>query len=190
METVLEPRLSPAARQLLEEVIDRILADPRGLDMANWVSRCGTVACIAGWVCIVADTDKYFHFRNWIGAQRVFGAQHFALEIPNRASALLGPVKADLLFYRRLWPEPFFTQLDAFSPGTLEYAEVTAARIRHFIAMDGNEGSSRQYIYGGNTLLQPAELAPAGFFGWTCASAPVEVEVEVPVEAEPELAFV
>ena len=44
---------------LKEKTIELIEQNPRGLDMSVWygVNECGTVACLAGYICMAADVD-------------------------------------------------------------------------------------------------------------------------------------
>lgn len=74
------PRLqdkTPTAYKVLEFVVKLVEDDPKRLDMSTWVSAyqgesrlqqcykipeqnmpdCGTVACLAGWVCLVTETN-------------------------------------------------------------------------------------------------------------------------------------
>ena len=130
--------------KLLRKVKKHILEEPKRLKMWSWIvlrskysrrversdsvggdrpfARCGTAACIAGWACILSK-------QNPVGV----------VEIHNAAIELLGltQVQAHKLFGPLSWPDKFYrTDLDS---GSRTAAEVTAARIEHFIKTKGQE---------------------------------------------------
>jgi hypothetical protein len=117
--------------ELLQRVKAKILAEPNRLSLDVWMlapSRrtdtgafedepCGTVGCIAGWICALG-TDQQIHER----------------DIYNTACILLGLPKmtATRLFFREEWPKDL---REAYCHATK--AEVTAQAIDLFIERGG-----------------------------------------------------
>lgn len=140
--TRLLPKMAATnAYQLLDEVVAAILAEPKRLDMASWVrsaehlgsftssSRvpaCGTVACCAGWVCVLARP------RAVVQAARTGENGH----ISSIAKHLLGVSDAPGGFERAL--DRLFVAHGAnimdLQWGTRRYALAVVARIRAFQA--------------------------------------------------------
>lgn len=127
---------TPINTELLEQISDYILRHPDELAMDSWsdipgtIKRffgCGTTRCIAGTA--------------------MFLAQQNGADIPNSASTpgmaqqLLGLTfaQAERLFYLQNWPSEY---RNAYAPGR-KYSDtaawVTAQRIKHFIATNGEE---------------------------------------------------
>jgi hypothetical protein len=123
--------------ELFEKVKQAIVAEPERFDMSLWVlsdfvnefdstkgfkeNTCGTTACIAGWACVLGTDDNVK-----------------ALDVPGRASALLGPrwEQAEQLFYTKYWPSKF---LVPYEEGTeQEAAQAAADAIDRFIACGGD----------------------------------------------------
>jgi hypothetical protein len=107
---------------------------------------CGAVGCIAGNILILAGQIKPTEHYQGIG---VYKFPENTLELA--ADALgIDEAQAKRLFFlyewgrmhqgRTVgWPEPFEDRLYDATPGTLEYAQITAERIDHFIATNGAE---------------------------------------------------
>jgi hypothetical protein len=109
--------------ELLLKVKERILAEPSQFDMRDWrrsSPECGTVACIAGWACAIADAEE-----------GIVPTDYHQIE--SRAEILLGE-RAIALFYASCWPDDLcFAEEDA-SVRSPEYAAVAAQAIDRFIA--------------------------------------------------------
>lgn len=116
--------------ELLEQVKAHILAEPRRINMDDWQTEldevdkhlrpaCGTIACIAGWACVLG-----------IGT-RVRGN-----DIEWAAEEVLGLDDGGPLFFVDDWPSEFEVALRRETKGTLGYAEVVAARIDYFIKVE------------------------------------------------------
>lgn len=129
--------------ELLQKVKAYILEEPRRLRMRFWLMKhdpdldnldnlappCGTVACIAGTICLLKNPDiKIDDVRT-------------TLNIMKQAAGFAGlnNFQCERLFYASAWPSRFRNELDWRDPGTKEYAEVTARRIDHFIETEGRE---------------------------------------------------
>lgn len=141
--------LPPEAIKILELVKVHMRAEPRRLNMKDWILRrysctpdvtqfvssgalpsgfefppCGTVGCIAGWICILSGKDE--SLLNTISA-------------PYRANeAMFLPTYSaltDKLFYLDYWPLNY--RLDYEQAETPEErVEATCARIDYFIEND------------------------------------------------------
>lgn len=91
---------------LMRAVVDRIIADPKSLDMSEWVkeSACGTSACVAGFAILESECTIY---ANYLG--RVFDVilpGSAALLTPQVAAAnLLGLSTDDAyqMFHEYYW---------------------------------------------------------------------------------------
>lgn len=121
---------------LFERIKTQLLAEPQRLYMSSWLlgtddprelmdtsSTCRTAGCIAGWACAFADPEAD-NYQVAVVAQEVLG---------------LRTKQADRLFYLTNWPEQFsdrYLDAPAFS---LKRAQITCARIDHFIATGGAE---------------------------------------------------
>lgn len=93
--------------RLLRRIQKHILEEPKRFEMEACVIRgkpgervwtanevipaCGTAACIAGWACILTDSNK-------------------TGDMINRARQLLGLSTSERVFYDSSWPEPFKTR--------------------------------------------------------------------------------
>lgn len=111
--------------ELLQKVKEKILAEPTAVNMDDWCfssnkTPCGTVACIAGWACVLSEVKD--HFRD---------------EAP--IFLKLNRINSGNLFYISQWPEELYEKLIKQVPGTPEYAAIVAARIDRFIETDGAE---------------------------------------------------
>jgi hypothetical protein len=126
-------------KKLLMEVRDAILANPKHVNMATWVTNpdneykcpfdCGTTACIAGWASYLAAPS------HWPERVKDEAAEPWKDLIAEHAAKRLA-IKFDdceILFDSRSWPWRFRMRLLKFNPGTKNYAKVVAARIDHFI---------------------------------------------------------
>lgn len=128
-------RIRPAIRglnvALLRKVQKHILEEPRRLDMHYWeknvseeVSPCGTVACIAGWACLLSG-------------MKVEGTVNYPIEaikllrIPS-GNYWEGGSLADRLFLAKDWPNKFSSSYFTAQTSKTK-AKVTARRIDYFI---------------------------------------------------------
>lgn len=136
----LHSSITPAAANKLIEVCRHILAEPEALNMETWgftlddihksverygksglsyrteefirhPSSCGTMGCIAGWVCMLAGKST----RNACGTL---------------ANGILG-INANRLFFLDFWPAPFSMWYHNKSVKT--QALITVKRILHFL---------------------------------------------------------
>lgn len=132
--------------EILRRVQRLFKRSPEVLDMGSWVGEregCGTVGCIAGWVCILDSHGK--RVRHLKGRE----PWEISSTARTRAEKLLGLSPNDVdglfhtaayrLFYRHAWPGEFERRISALEPGTAEYAKVVCDRIDHFIATEGRE---------------------------------------------------
>jgi hypothetical protein len=130
--------------ELLRKIENHILEEPKRLFMPAFVRRqsrgdvllplnsrgtrdypeCGTAACIAGWAVFLSEDDSTL---------RTAG------EIMARAMTLLqiGEYSAHRLFLAQEWPLRFWK--GGTGDGEPETAQMTAARIEHFIDTGGRE---------------------------------------------------
>lgn len=82
------------------QVLDHILAHPEQHDQGIWMNECGTVACLAGWTCLLAG-DQPVCRPLWTDYMAVrVGDTHRLRKIRGRAKELLGidDLQADYLF--------------------------------------------------------------------------------------------
>jgi|SRR5579864_556807 len=108
--------------ELLRKVKKHILEEPRRLDMGYWIhattaSPCGTVACLAGWTCILSNV-----------------VPAFSLEAGELATPLLGLNERQKmsLFHTEHWPRELAEKYwNARTPGGR--ARATAKRINLLI---------------------------------------------------------
>lgn len=128
--------------RLLRRIQRAIMAEPKRLDMGDWLVRgqqriqqnglkepdCGTVGCIAGWAAVLDKTSDPKKFEDaevsWMRADQILGLTH---------------EQGNALFYTDEWPEKFFDKLDALKEQTRAYARVVCQRIDHFIKTNGAE---------------------------------------------------
>ena len=132
--------------ELLEEVKQHILEEPNRLTMAREIVTeafrfndalngaefdtgeiqlappCGTAGCIAGWAVILGHPElkpeeAKYRYDIHKEAQKLLGVDYDTL---------------DKLYYTPYWPEPYKSDLQ--TTDLQKRAEVTAARIDHFIA--------------------------------------------------------
>lgn len=104
---------------------------------------CGAVGCIAGNVCILAGIVKPSERFN---KNYIYELPQNTLELAAEALGIEYQQAARLFYLSKWdraqgngWPEPFESRLEECDPGTLEYAQVTAERIDHFIKTNGAE---------------------------------------------------
>jgi len=117
--------------ELLLKVKAHILEEPKRLNMSTWVRTdevgpdapsCGTIACIAGWVCLLIDADFDRRRSYRVNAIRLLG---------------ITEEQADRLFYIEAWPSEFYLDYsNTFSFAKM--AKVTAERIDYFINTKGD----------------------------------------------------
>jgi hypothetical protein len=141
----IEPDLVPRSRatnayELLDEVVRVIEAEPRRLNMGNWIfmpsyvereliPACGTVGCVAGWIVLL-----------WDGPRAAFADRQ---NVPTRALQLMGSdgfpyssLGGDL---NRLFDGAVVRNADAdleevevAEPGDEDYVKLVVQRIREF----------------------------------------------------------
>ena len=117
--------------RLLRKVKRHILAFPKSFNMSEWGSKtrksksipCGTVACIAGWTCLL---DKKRAVRMGFAE---YERSNNAVDI---APKLLG-ITDDRLFYVIDWPKKFYERY-ATTKTHREEAQVAAEVIEYYIA--------------------------------------------------------
>ena len=96
---------------LLRKVIDHITAHPEQHDQKFWLktTECGTVACVAGWTCLLNgdEPDERVAYGNHTASVIPADAPNpdarsiaYSSSVPERAKELLGltPKEADALF--------------------------------------------------------------------------------------------
>lgn len=100
---------------------ERILQEPTQVNMSSWAyrNRCGTVACIGGWACVLKGIP--YDEVDFVVAQRSIGLSY-------------DPIRADSLFSTVHWDEPYRYRLGLVPSGTKEYAEIVAEYIDYFLA--------------------------------------------------------
>ena len=132
--------------QLLEQVRDHIVEEPRRLDMGHWLREsdeddsnapaCGTTGCIAGWAVTIAKfgTDPKAARSAWEGEQ-------IALISVAEEELQISDAEAEKLFYVTYWPrllkEGYFDAEHRVDHQAM--AQITAERIDHFIGTGGLE---------------------------------------------------
>ncbi len=142
--------LTEFAKVRLEQVAKAVENDPlivamsqfsfSKLDRINYHLQepaCGTVGCIAGWA-VAMDLPKSTDLLKMSQTE----ISDMALKILD-----LGEAQENLLFYASYWPEPFKSQIEYAPVQTQEYADIVAARIRHFISVEGDEGNGPNLGY-------------------------------------------
>ncbi len=119
--------------ELLQEVKEKILAEPQSFDMCSWHrrSKCGTTHCIAGWADVLVNQEEFPSTKS-----EAYYASLFGLGLQYE--------KTSRLFYVEQWPEPFRTQYlekDLLRSITQEdlkdLAQIAANRIDLFIETNG-----------------------------------------------------
>jgi len=97
--------------ELAYRALDHIDANPDQHDQRVWISKdsCGTVACLAGWVCLLAgDKPAYEPYGEDPETELVtvlsVGTPAYDMGVPRRAADLLGiPYDSTSLFGHRLF---------------------------------------------------------------------------------------
>lgn len=128
------------AYELMEAVNREILADPKRLWMNHWVTKvnntflcvvneegvpralnphCGTVACYAGWTCLLQDPTKKEISYNSMNAPYVSGVHGEAAE------NILSPMDIGL---RMALDDLFYSHDRLHKPGTLPYAQAVVQK--------------------------------------------------------------
>ena len=103
-------------------------------DIKDASPPCGTVACLAGNVCVMEGIIKPVDDMHQ-------DAYVFSEETPSLACKALGidEQEGEKLFYLHDWtdhggwPQEFEFRLEAATPGTQKYAQVAVDRIEHYI---------------------------------------------------------
>lgn len=168
--------LSAKAVKLLQKVRDTILTDPDKFDMGQWGVRydktalgyeqlaeansCGTVGCIAGWICVLGDKkidqkltieakkrtkrnqksygDMPFEPVDVVGAAGI--SEQISSDVPDYAALLLGVDYGDTdiysLFYVGRWPLKFQAMWEN-NVSNKKRAKIAAKVIDSFIKHDG-----------------------------------------------------
>lgn len=135
--------------KLLRQVKRHIQEEPKRLNMSEWGTlalylpknrrpACGTVACIAGWACLLNQPELIGVSRK--NKQKVRTFVQLMFNASGIAQALLGltPDEGGRLFHVTNWPEEFKYQYWNAEQSASE-AKITAARIEHFIKTKGEE---------------------------------------------------
>lgn len=90
---------------LAYKTLDHIDADPDQHDQQFWIHRgdgCGTVACLAGWACLLADDRPDFYKDDPEACDVLVGGD--SLPVPERAAQLLGiPYDRDAFYGHELF---------------------------------------------------------------------------------------
>jgi hypothetical protein len=130
------------AYELLDEIKAVITAEPKRINMDNWLfdpkdvpepSRpaCGTVACIAGWTCLLVDGVE-----KTVLASGLIGKPVFSVSVPARAAELLGGAieleDEDGMLRTLFDAEVEDTDGSPLDSGDLEYVPAVIARIEDF----------------------------------------------------------
>lgn len=158
---------------LLRKVEKVILDDPKKFDMGRWATvfdktakgynprnktivhnSCGTVGCIAGWTCLLADkkTQKKLtaiakqntkgDVEAGMDEKRAVGRASLSrmLDPQKQALSLLGidAAQASKLFHESNWPLSYFLE-SVNAPTPKARAKIAVARIEHFIKTNGAE---------------------------------------------------
>jgi len=141
--------VSEAAVKLLRRVKRHILAEPKRLDMNQWVkpsrqSPCGTAACIAGWTVLLSGPEE--KIAEVSKTRTLYEANEaaiggFGVGIGERARQLLGLTyeQSVRLFHVKaawvngVWPTEFARRYTSTKTTKAEKAKVAAERIDHFI---------------------------------------------------------
>ncbi len=121
--------------ELLDQIKQAILEEPRRIRMYDWVTRisdvpedkrppCGTVACIAGWAVALSTGLRGDALYDYDGI--------------SSAAADLLDCDPDILFHVSEWPKSWRERLDKVSSGTPAYAAVVAEFIDEFIRTNGD----------------------------------------------------
>jgi hypothetical protein len=79
--------------ELAYKVLDHIDADPEGFHQGVWIAKatCGTVACFAGWTCVLSGDEPDFDEDDEFEASEVWtGPSGLFARVPDRAARLLG----------------------------------------------------------------------------------------------------
>lgn len=130
--------------ELLQQVKQRILAEPEHFDMDYWVAEtCGTVCCIGGWaarlsgfVHISADGETWFPTAKGRRALRDRGC--FDDDPDVFAAALELEDDGATLFHVEAWPADLADRY-ASANSYFKRAQIAAERIDRFIATEGRE---------------------------------------------------
>lgn len=128
--------------KLLLEVQKHILEEPRRLvmsrlavkkgevcsapDMPKSFAKCGTAACIAGWILILSGNKPFTETEDGNGSETA----ERLLRLPTDS--------ADRLFHVFMWPERFKHEYNS-AKTPAKRASVAANRIDHFIKTKGAE---------------------------------------------------
>lgn len=140
LRTTSEPdfKLTPRSIKILKYLKDHFREEPRRLYMHTWsVKRgkdyggamipddidfppCGTVGCIAGWICMLYGEKKEPH---WLIAPQTAGEEMGFAKYPYCLNSL---------FYLEYWPNKFSKQFE-LAKTPYRRVEVTCNRIDHFI---------------------------------------------------------
>lgn len=138
--------------ELLQRIKAHILENPLRIYMDDWILKldkgkeyanrgrfrlfappCGTVACICGWAVELSGHDSRISRAGQTGK--------LLLELDGDSCLFSQdvPSEAQRLFYAIYWPKEFRRRLQEAPVQSMEYAQVVADRIDHFIQTGGAE---------------------------------------------------
>lgn len=139
--------LSAKAISLLRKVAKHILAEPKRYDQHNWIlkgssilsksavhnyeddiPRCGTVGCLAGWICVLTGSKTRTKHQEVAAA---------ALGMPYK-EGIAEHITDKLFLCVRYWPDTYRLAYENAN-GHADRAKAAANRIEHFISTDGAE---------------------------------------------------
>lgn len=128
------PERKTASISEIEEFLSYDLAAEEVERVLSNFPPCGTVACLAGNVCVMEKIVKPT-VDSW---REVYSFSYDTRELACQALGI-SEEEGDKLFflhswgYRMGWPEEFDDKLRAAKPGTQEYAQIAVDRIEHYI---------------------------------------------------------
>lgn len=137
--------------ELLERVVEAVLAEPKRVDMDHWLRtghhdkrreghfpRCGTVGCIAGWSLVHAERRSTRQAYRTVANKEL--RRYGSCDIEDLAAERLQLTESQSkdLFLPSHWPSDLQDDLYRETAGTLGYAQVVVRAIDRFIASGGN----------------------------------------------------
>lgn len=149
--------LTKKAVRRLEAVIECIKEEPKRLSMADWgtvyniksknfkeqareddLPKCGTVACIAGWVVLLENRKKRLTAARKAAEKN--GSSHSPDDLDILACEFMDMdmETGGKLFFTGSWPDPFSGQYEEADTARGRM-KATVDRIKHFIKTDGEE---------------------------------------------------
>jgi hypothetical protein len=148
----MKPELTRGARNLLRKAVEAIQRHPGALDMDIWMDHdpevegeepyCGTVACLAGHIVLVAGLKRPKERGDFYAAEELptrlrGGAEGESLvSVRSVAGRLLGFDCSDelteRLFHPAEWPDRFLTNYRRFKTARAR-ANVLRDRVKHWL---------------------------------------------------------